>query len=211
MGLFKNKSDYQRQCEAKIKELCGGFLPNDEFVKRAVKFNHESSKANTFEKSVLKHECEDGTLTLEGIEDRLDELLQLDCETLDLKIRSNQKQDTSKFKTQLDIERFMGDEYAVKYHEKITKKAGKVKSNNDYDKSDVSSVESSVSGTDELVKLAELYEKGFLTKEEFDFKKRQILGIDDENISDVRPKFCSNCGEPVKKEGKFCSNCGMRI
>lgn len=211
MGLFKNKSDYQRQCEAKIKELCGGFLPNDEFVKRAVKFNHESSKANTFEKSVLKHECEDGTLTLEGIEDRLDELLQLDCETLDLKIRSSQKQDTSKFKTQLDIERFMGDEYAVKYHEKITKKAGKVKSNNDYDKSDVSSVESSVSGTDELVKLAELYEKGFLTKEEFDFKKRQILGIDDENISDVRPKFCSNCGEPVKKEGKFCSNCGMRI
>lgn len=211
MGLFKNKSDYQRQCEAKIKELCGGFLSNDEFVQRAVKFNHESSKANTFEKSVLKHECEDGTLTLEGIEDRLDELLQLDCETLDLKIRSSQKQDTSKFKTQLDIERFMGDEYAVKYHEKMAKTAGKVKSNNDYDKSDVSPAETSVSGTDELVKLAELYEKGFLTKEEFDFKKRQIMGIDDENISDVRPKFCSNCGEPVKKEGKFCSNCGMRI
>lgn len=186
-------------------------MPNDEFIKRAVKFNHDSSKANTFEKSVLKHECEDGTLALEGIEDRLDELLQLDCETLDLKIRSSKKQDTSKFKTQLDIERFMGDEYAVKYHEKMAKTAGKVKSNNDYDKSDVSSVESSVSGTDELVKLAELYEKGFLTKDEFDFKKRQILGIDDEIISELRPKFCSNCGEPVKKEGKFCSNCGMRI
>ena len=120
MGLFTKKSQYQKDCEAKIEELCGGFFFNENYEKRVRKFNRTTqSIPHDRVKGVLKHECEDGKLALEDIETRLDELMQLDCNTLDLKIRMTNKQDTSIFKTQDDIVKYMGPEYEAEYSWKI--------------------------------------------------------------------------------------------
>ncbi len=82
---------------------------------------------------------------------------------------------------------------------------------------------STTSAADELLKYAELYEKGLLTKEEFDLKKSELLSnnqnIDeqpvsiDENESIEEPliKFCSNCGSEIEMGSKFCSNCGSKL
>lgn len=76
------------------------------------------------------------------------------------------------------------------------------------------------SDADELLKYAELYEKGLLTKEEFETKKQQILNNEaiptkaenlNENDSQLKPKFCSNCGTAVYNDSKFCSNCGNKL
>ena len=60
---------------------------------------------------------------------------------------------------------------------------------------------------DNLMKYAELYEKGLLTKEEFDLKKDEIMGT--QNV--VSPKFCTNCGNSLSPDTKFCPNCGTPI
>lgn len=90
------------------------------------------------------------------------------------------------------------------------------------------------STADELLKYAELYEKGLLTKEEFDMKKAELLGnppideneikIHDENHSlkqefaeqneitlEDKPKFCPNCGNPIDSDSNFCTNCGNKL
>ena len=120
MSIFDKKSSEYKLCEEKIKELCGGFIANDDFINRASKYKSTDNSSNTFEKSILKHECKNQTLSFENIESRLDELLQLDAETLDLKIRMK-GMDTSIFKTQEDIENFMGPTYTQKYHNKLVK------------------------------------------------------------------------------------------
>ncbi|WP_406533972.1 SHOCT domain-containing protein [Methanobrevibacter sp.] len=94
---------------------------------------------------------------------------------------------------------------------------------------------STTSTADELLKYAELYEKGLLTKEEFDMKKAELLGtssndiietgpIDEEYslkedfieqndiIPNDKPKFCGSCGTPIDDEdSKFCTNCGAKL
>ena len=81
------------------------------------------------------------------------------------------------------------------------------------------------SNADELLKYAELYEKGLLTKDEFDMKKVELLGNPnvDENYSkkesspennvtdEYTPNFCPNCGTPVETVSNFCRNCGNRL
>ena len=68
------------------------------------------------------------------------------------------------------------------------------------------------SDADELLKYAELFEKGLLTKEEFDMKKAELMGTSNtESQNNNAPKFCSNCGNPIDSESKFCSNCGNSI
>ena len=99
-----------------------------------------------------------------------------------------------------------------------------VKSNNNmankYDEADI------------LLKYAELYEKGLLTKEEFDMKKAELLGTNDnevvesedkyslkqnfidENHTDqqgTQPKFCTSCGSPIDEGSNFCTNCGAKL
>lgn len=81
---------------------------------------------------------------------------------------------------------------------------------------------SATSSADELLKYAELYEKGLLTKEEFDLKKSELLSneptiaeepspIDEINpIKAPQNNFCSNCGSEVEIGSKFCSNCGSK-
>ena len=82
------------------------------------------------------------------------------------------------------------------------------------------------SNADELLKYAELYEKGLLTKEEFDMKKAELLGSTnvDENLpieqesttqnnvtDEYTPNFCPNCGTPDETVSNFCRNCGNRL
>ena len=93
---------------------------------------------------------------------------------------------------------------------------------------------STTSDADELLKYAELYEKGLLTQEEFEMKKAELLGnpITDPNetqtqdgnyslkqefaqendiIIEDKPKFCTNCGTPFDENSKFCTNCGNKL
>ena len=68
------------------------------------------------------------------------------------------------------------------------------------------------SSADELLKYAELFEKGLITKEEFDMKKSELMGTaNTESQNDNAQKFCGSCGSPVDSEGSFCPNCGNPI
>lgn len=127
MGLFKKSLG-----DEKINELCGGFVCNDAFKYRASRFKSTDWLSNTYEKSILKNEYENGTLAIEDMENRLDELLQLDCKSLDTKIRIKFNMDTSQFRIQDDIDSFLGDEYARKYARKLEK--DKIKHNSQFEK-----------------------------------------------------------------------------
>ena len=74
---------------------------------------------------------------------------------------------------------------------------------------------STTSAADELLKYAELYEKGLLTKDEFEIKKEELLNngnAESSNIPEDKPKFCPNCGNPIEDdESKFCVNCGAKL
>ena len=50
MGLFNKTSDYQKACENKIKELCGGFTPSDYFTEKAYSYKYEKNPSNNNEK-----------------------------------------------------------------------------------------------------------------------------------------------------------------
>ena len=63
------------------------------------------------------------------------------------------------------------------------------------------------SEADELLKIAELYEKGLLTEEEFNSFKQKLLG----NSVESSAKFCGNCGAKVSPDSKFCTECGTQI
>ena len=74
-----------------------------------------------------------------------------------------------------------------------------------------------------LFKYAELYEKGLLTKDEFDLKKSELLSnkstveehahTEDEivQIEESTNRFCPNCGSEVEIDSKFCSDCGFKL
>ena len=134
MGLFKKSEG-----DEKIKELCGGFICNDAFKMRASRFKSTDGLTNTYEKSILKNEYQNGTLSIEDMENRLDELLQMDCDALDRKIRILMDIDTNQFRTQDDIDEFLGDEYARKYSQKLQK--NKIKHNSQFEKDEKNKLE----------------------------------------------------------------------
>ena len=78
---------------------------------------------------------------------------------------------------------------------------------------------STTSAADELLKYAELYEKGLLTKEEFDLKKAELLNgqenmneqLESEEIEEIKPVYCGNCGTLIEDDSNFCTNCGAKI
>lgn len=125
MGLFNKKSEDEKKAENKIDQLCGGFLGNDLFKSKLKMNNLDESTANTYYKSILKNEIKNKTLNYEDIESRLDELMKMDVSTLDNKIRMNKKQDTSLFKTQQDINDFMGEKYIQKHNKSLEKDRAK--------------------------------------------------------------------------------------
>ena len=139
MGLFSKKSEKQKKAENKIDELCGGFLGNDMFKNLLKKNNLDETTSNTYYKSVLKNEVKNKTLNYEDIESRLDELMKLDVEVLNNKIRF--KQDTSLFKTQQDINEFLGEKYVEKYYKTLEKKQKKRVKNSEKEKSKIKKLE----------------------------------------------------------------------
>lgn len=67
-------------------------------------------------------------------------------------------------------------------------------------------------GVDDLMKYAELLEKGLITREEFDLKKNELMGSGDVgHVVEEVAKFCTACGSPLEAGANFCSNCGKRI
>lgn len=76
----------------------------------------------------------------------------------------------------------------------------------------VDSTENNNSNVDDLMKYAELLEKGLITREEFDLKKTEIMGTTNEKQSSENiQKFCGNCGSKIDSNSNFCSNCGNPI
>ncbi len=69
-------------------------------------------------------------------------------------------------------------------------------------------VQSGGSSVDDLVKLAELFEKGLITKEEYEIKKAEVMGTGTVKVS---RKFCTNCGSPIDAGSNFCTNCGHKV
>lgn len=68
------------------------------------------------------------------------------------------------------------------------------------------------SNIDDLMKYAELYEKGLITREEFDLKKNELMGSSNEGpVAEDSPKFCMDCGSPLEKGSNFCPNCGRKL
>ncbi len=118
MGLFSKKTDEEKEFDARLKEICGGFVPNDFFVKKALDHNLSRTTTSVNYKNVLKSEFKNGSLETEDIEKRLDELLDLDIDTLFLKIVRNDI-DSSRFHTQKEITEFMGGKYKEKYYKKL--------------------------------------------------------------------------------------------
>ena len=70
-----------------------------------------------------------------------------------------------------------------------------------------SSSEKSQSNADELIKYADLYEKGLITEEEFNTLKQKLIGISNESSV----KYCGNCGAEVSSDFKFCTECGSPL
>lgn len=345
MGLFSKKSDEQKEAENKIDNLCGGFLGNDRFKTFLKRNNLDETTPNLNYKKVLKNEINNGTLNYADIEIRLDELMKLDVDTLNNKIHNKHKQDTSLFKTQQDINEFLGSEYAEKYAKSRQKSRAKYMKNLEKENSKVEKLEekynidltgktwfkcsieeikystfqnqphrnfdtayviinhdnveilkesvwiksnmgtrkifydnitsidydargmfhasssliintksaehihlkfvsendyhllndtfenyiqkpndttfiSQSSKADDLVKYAELFEKGLISEDEFNKMKNEIihgesnLAFNEEPSLDYMEKnntFCPNCGCEVEGDAKFCSSCGNRL
>lgn len=341
MGLFSKKSDEQKRAENRIEELCGGFLGNDAFRYKLQENNLGESTSNTYYKSILKDEIKNQTLDYDDIEARLDELMKLDVDALNNKIKY--KQDTSLFKTQQDINDFLGAKYAEKHNRSIEKARAKnlekerqkenkirkieekfnidltgktwfectieevkystfqnqanrnidtayviinndnveilkesvwIKSNMgtrkifydnitsiDFDargkfhltsgmiintksaehiqlknvseknynrlndafenfikKPSETAIISQSSKADDLVKYAELYEKGLISEDEFNKLKNEIIHDEsdsnfnqDIHLNKKKNKFCTNCGCEIVREAKFCPSCGNKI
>jgi len=123
---IKNENDSKikngKEFEKKLKELCGGTLPNDAFDERARKHGTLTGIAgspphNSDYKDIMREEFYSGTLKIEDMEKRLDELFDLDVKTLNLKI-NKKNEDTSVFKTQEDLNILFGEEYAEEFRMK---------------------------------------------------------------------------------------------
>lgn len=74
---------------------------------------------------------------------------------------------------------------------------------------------SQTSKADDLVKYAELFEKGLITQEEFTMMKKEIIydQSDDVEVDTFEDNkiYCTNCGCEVISEAKFCPSCGNRF
>lgn len=75
------------------------------------------------------------------------------------------------------------------------------------------------SKADDLLKYAELFEKGLISKEEFNLLKNEIIhgqsnpnqNTDDLSYGEKKNKFCPNCGCEVESDAKFCTSCGNKL
>ncbi|WP_407375985.1 zinc-ribbon domain-containing protein [Methanobrevibacter sp.] len=65
---------------------------------------------------------------------------------------------------------------------------------------------------DRVLRAAELYERGLLSKEEFEeIKNRFMNKKSDKAMKITSQKFCPNCGVEIEIDFKFCTNCGHEL
>lgn len=66
-----------------------------------------------------------------------------------------------------------------------------------------------------LIKYFDMFEKGLITREEFDLKKAELYNKTGDNTiskpEHVQPLYCSNCGNKLDENANFCPNCGNKI
>jgi len=93
------------------------------------------------------------------------------------------------------------------YKENQNKIQNPIMSQNIQEETNAQNIETSMSNADELLKYAELYEKGLLTEEEFNSLKQKLIGTQVRSSN----KYCGNCGAEVSQDSKFCTECGTQI
>lgn len=80
-------------------------------------------------------------------------------------------------------------------------------------------VTNDIDSDDILIKYFDMFEKGLITREEFNQKKEELLynNVNDnsllktENNQQNKNSFCSNCGCEIDEDSNFCTNCGNKI
>ena len=87
----------------------------------------------------------------------------------------------------------------------INRKWKKYKENKDNVKN--SNLDESQSLADELIKYSELYEKGFISEDEFNTLKQKLINSPTESSNN----YCGNCGAEIVDDSNFCTNCGNKI
>ena len=76
------------------------------------------------------------------------------------------------------------------------------------------------SKANDLIKYAELFEKGLISEKEFNKLKNEII-YDESNLNfnknaevyhtEENNTFCTNCGSEVDFDAKFCQSCGNKL
>ncbi|WP_296808080.1 zinc-ribbon domain-containing protein [uncultured Methanobrevibacter sp.] len=68
---------------------------------------------------------------------------------------------------------------------------------------------------DILIKYFDMFEKGLITREEFDLKKAELYNKTEDNTllkqEHVHPLYCSSCGNKLDENANFCPYCGNKI
>ena len=124
-SLFGGNSSDKKEFNKQLKFYVGGIAESDYFRNKKEEFNKgEILDINQyFVKGILKKEFKNGKLSVDGIENRLDELFGLDVKSMyEL---SEKKVDTSSIKTQDDLSDYLLKEYGEKRAEESRKNADK--------------------------------------------------------------------------------------
>lgn len=68
---------------------------------------------------------------------------------------------------------------------------------------------------DILLKYFDMFEKGLITREEFELKKDKLLHSENNDDSHLKQEnktvYCSNCGTLIENDSNFCTNCGQKL
>ena len=122
VGLFNMKSPEQKEFDEKLKYYVGGTLRSDYYMAKMKEHNVGIfDNTDTYTKDILKAEFKNDKLAVEDIENRLDELMQLDTRPIK-EYMLDKGYDTSLIKTEEDFHKFLAQEYDEDIVEKVKMK-----------------------------------------------------------------------------------------
>ena len=118
-----NAKNIKKEFDNQLKFYIGSFRGSEDFKKRLIRHNKMFGDTNLYSiKNILKNEFENGNLALEDVEERIDELLELDVLALQHDV-VGKKRDSSVIKTQEDLNNYLGSEYISKFKKKVDRKS----------------------------------------------------------------------------------------